>query len=136
RLRLRLVLRPRLCRLAAGIDAEDARDHVLGAFVQLRGNGLDAGLALGLLAAHLLHAAQLRLALGAVVAASLFGIAQKIVGAAGLREAHRRIRVVVVLVGMHGFRERTPGSLYLFLARIALDAQHRIGITHNFPPFS
>src|SRR5690606_17443820 len=104
-IRLRLLLRAgrglRLClglrfrRLAAGIDAEDAGDHVFGILVRHAGRGLAPRLALGLLAAHLLHAAKLGLALMAVVAAAFVGIAQDIVGAAGLREAHGGIGVVM-----------------------------------------
>jgi hypothetical protein len=99
-----------------------------------RGGASLLALALGLLAAHLLHAAQFGLALLAVVAAAFVGVAQDVVGAAGLREAHGGIWVVMVLVGMHGLRQRAPGCLDFLLPGVSLHAEHRIGVTHNFHP--
>ena len=136
RLRLRLRARLRLGLIAAGIDTEDAGDHIFGglagdARTVLLTGALGSRLAIGLLLAHLLHAAKFGLALLAVVAAALVGIAQQIIRAAGFGEAHGRVGVVMILVGMHGFRHRTPRRLDFVLAGIPLHAKNRIGITHN-----
>ena len=44
--------------------------------------------------------------------------------------------IVMVLVGVHGLGERAPCGLDLVLAGVPLDAEHHIGVTHDYPPLS
>jgi hypothetical protein len=101
------------------LGLEDSRDHVFGGF-RIDGFFFRAPR----LALHFFHAAQFGLAAGIVVAIAQLRVLQHLVGAAGLGKALGGQRVVLVLVGMHGFCHGAPGGLDLVRSGIASDAEH------------
>ncbi len=75
-----------------------------------------------------------RLALGVDLAAierfALVFVGEEFVGGVQLGKARRRFRIVFVGVGMQFFRKLTIGAFDVARARLPIDAQDLIGITH------
>src|SRR6516164_1562109 len=94
--------------------------------------------------AETLEALEARLALGvdltAIERLALVLVAQKLVGGVQFGKARRRLRIVFIGVRMQLFRQTPIGRLDVGCARLAINAQDLIGITHppetplNFAP--
>src|ERR1700676_148035 len=78
---------------------------------------MEAGLALGI-------------DLAAIERLALVLVLEDLVGGIQLGKARRRLRIVLVGVGMQLFRQAPIGALDVGRARLAIDAQDLIGITH------
>ena len=116
---------PRRAGEALGTEAEGL-EFRLGPEASLSTAGAGAG-------AEALETAEARLALGVDLAAieglALVVLAKDLVGGIDLGKARRRFGIVFVGVGMQFLGEAPESALDVARARLAIDAQHLIGIT-------
>ena len=116
---------PRRAGEALGTEAEGL-EFRLGPEASLSTAGAATG-------AEALETAEARLALGVDLAAieglALVVLAKDLVGGIDLGKARRRFGIVFVGVGMQFLGEAPEGALDVACARLAIDAQHLIGIT-------